>query len=227
MEKMMKSGSRTTFAALTALIVGANFIVSASLLMDKTPSALAQTQTAATVQLSPGALSIVYTPADFVMSPVNISSPVETYYSYYNNPRTVDPDGMADTRDGTALRVQDGRFKGGFELQAQVDTDYRSENNAIPRQNLGLRTGLGGPSEINETVTPDTVPVSAPLDLNEEYTTFTNPIVLLNGETETCDEGRVGIYTVYPSFRLLIPNDTPAGTYTASVTYTLLEQPTC
>jgi len=190
------------------------------------------------VELSAGTLSIIYTPADFVMSPIHISSPVTTYYSYYNNPHTVDPDGNPATRDGTALRVQDGRFKGGFELQSQVDSDYTSGANTIPLANLGIRTdatGTAGPedptgaviSEIDETVTPGTSKTTAPLDTAGVYTNFGMPLVLLNGGTDGCDKGRVGIYTVYPSFRLLVPNNTPAGSYTTSVTYTLLEQPAC
>jgi len=191
------------------------------------PRALAQNPTATVVQLNPGILSIVYSPADFVMSPVNISSPIEQYYSYYNNPRVLDQDQNPATRDGTGIRVQDGRFKGGFELQAQVDSDYASGNNKIPRSNLGIRTGVGAPSEINETVTNNTPATSAPLDKTTSYTNFQQPLVLLDGGTANCNEGRVGIYTVYPSFRLLVPNDTAAGTYTTSITYTLLENPAC
>jgi len=189
--------------------------------------AYAETPSDVAVQLNPDVLSIIYTPSDFNMSTVQISSPVTTYYSYYNNPRTVDPDENPATRDGTALRVQDGRYEGGFELQSQVDTDYVSGGNSIPRANLGVRTDIGGTSEIDETVTSGTDATTAPLDTAGDYTNFGSPLVLLNGATGTCDEGRVGIYTLYPSFRLLIPNNTPAGTYTTSVTYTLLEEPTC
>lgn len=209
-----------------AALLGINLAVSTAINLQS-PFALAQKPTPAVVELKPGILSIIYSPSDFVMTPVNISSPVETYNSYYLNPRSADPDGNPATRDGSALRVQDGRFKGGFELQAQVDSDYISATGTIPRTNLGVSTGIGGVSEINETITQDTTSTTAPLDSEEEYTPFTQPLVLLDASTSTCDEGRVGIYTVYPSFRLSIPNETPAGTYTTSVTYTLLEQPSC
>jgi hypothetical protein len=189
--------------------------------------ASAQAPSDVVILLNPTVLSIVYTPADFTMDPVQITSPITTYYSYYNNPGILDPDENPATRDGTALRVQDGRFNGGFELQAQVDTDYSSGVNTIPRANLGIRTDVDRTSQIDETITSGTPSTTAPLDSAGDYTNFNSPLVLLSGATAACDEGRVGIYTLYPSFRLLIPNDTPAGTYTTSVTYTLLEEPAC
>jgi hypothetical protein len=222
-----QAGKRTFLVPLT-IIMGINLLFSAGVFEGQNlPPAFAQTPSEATVTLNPSVLSIIYTPSDFVMDPVNISSPIETYYSYYNNPHTVDADGNLTTRDGTALRVQDGRFKGGFELQAQVDSDYVSGSNSIQKENLGMRTDIGGLSEVNETVTAGTTATTAPLDTVGDYTPFKTPLVLLDATTPSCDEGRVGIYTIYPSFRLQIPNSTPAGTYTTSVTYTLLEQPTC
>jgi hypothetical protein len=175
------------------------------------------------VQLTAGILSIVYTPGDFEMSPVNIDNPNGTFYSTWNNPDTVDPDGLTGTRDGTAMRVQDARYRGGFELQAQVDADYTSGSDTIPSTNLAIRTEN---STITENVVPGTAAVTAPID-GTSYTNFTSPLVVLNGATADCDHGRIGTYTVFPSFRLLVPVTTPAGTYSTTITYTLLEQPTC
>jgi hypothetical protein len=54
-----------------------------------------------------------------------------------------------------------------------------------------------------------------------DYTYFTAPTVdLLDGSAPE-NGGRVGIYTIYPSYRLTIPNNTPAGIYRNEITYTL------
>lgn len=69
----------------------------------------------------------------------------------------------------------------------------------------------------------------------EDYTAFSpdpgNPghslsLELLNGHVdETCSfiPGRIGVYTIYPHYRLTVPNDTPAGTYQNTITYTVLD----
>ncbi len=84
-----------------------------------------------------------------------------------------------------------------------------------------------------EVVKPGTpaVVVSTKGDPNEDldYTTFTedggNPgnslnVDLINGNTDIgC--GRVGLYTVYPSYRLDVPETTADGSYQNTITYTL------
>jgi hypothetical protein len=55
---------------------------------------------------------------------------------------------------------------------------------------------------------------------------FPNAVILLNSPA-ACGMGRVGIYTVFPSFRLHIPNSTDAGTYTTTITYSLIDDYRC
>ena len=46
-------------------------------------------------------------------------------------------------------------------------------------------------------------------------------LVLLDAPTATETGGRVGIYRLYPSFKLEIPDTTPACTSTSTITYTV------
>ncbi len=175
--------------------------------------------------ITEGTLSIIYTPADLNLEPVNIVSPSDVYYSYYDNLEIVDPDMQSLTRDGTALQVQDSRYNGGFELQGQVDTNFISEGNEIDFTNLGIKTSN---SIIIENVIEGTPAAVAPLDTPSDYTTFDSAIVLISASTTECiTQGRIGLYTIFPSFRLLVPNSAAAGSYTATLTYTLIESPAC
>lgn len=95
-----------------------------------------------------------------------------------------------------------------------------------------LQFNLAG-TDFIEVIKPGTpaVVVSTKGDPNEDldYTAFSedpgNPgnslnIDLINGNADI-DCGRVGIYTVYPSYRLDVPQSTPDGTYQNTITYTL------
>lgn len=90
-----------------------------------------------------------------------------------------------------------------------------------------------GGTDFTEVVKPGTpaVATAASGDPNEDldYVSFVedggNPgnslnLDLMNGNVDTgC--GRVGIYTLYPSYRLDVPNTTADGSYENTITYTL------
>jgi len=88
-------------------------------------------------------------------------------------------------------------------------------------------------TNFTEVVKPGTPVVAVPTDGNPavdiDYVSFTedggNPgsslnLDLMNGNVDTgC--GRVGIYTLYPSYRLDVPNTTNEGSFQSTITYTL------
>lgn len=92
---------------------------------------------------------------------------------------------------------------------------------------------IPGGTDFTEVVKPGTLPVTTATngDPNEDldYVNFVedggNPgnslnLDLMNGNVDTgC--GRVGIYTIYPSYRLDVPNLTVDGNYENTITYTL------
>lgn len=83
--------------------------------------------------------------------------------------------------------------------------------------------------DFSEVKKPGTASTSAPQTGNpnedNDYTSFPglSPIIdLLDGHSANgC--GRVGIYTVYPSFRLTIPETTEPGKYNNTITYTVFD----
>jgi hypothetical protein len=182
------------------------------------PFTLAQTNTDLGVTITPDILGIIYTPRDFIFTPVNIASPTKTYTSIYNNPRRSDQDKNQATRDGTVLQVQDGRFKGGFEIQAQANNFSDGGTNSIDKSNLSIRAAT---SSILETLKDTTI---AATEGAETYISMASPVVILNGAA-TCAEGRMGTYSLYPEYELAIPNSTPTGNYTTNITFTVVEQP--
>jgi len=221
MMERMKISKKTL--ALITLISGANLIL---------PIAFAQTPSDLGLSITPGTLSIYCEPIDITMPSVDIVSPVTTYYSYYVNPYILQIDGCTPALNtGTNLTVQDGRYAGGFELQAQVSDDYTSGSDIIAHANLGVKTDT---SSLSETVTPGLTATTFPLDAGStsnpaDYTDFSGmAIVLIEACTgNATSEGRVGYYVIYPSFRLVVPNDTPAGTYTTTITYSLYDASSC
>ncbi len=192
-------------------LVSAAIITGLTACMFSPFSATAQSPASVGVSITPGILSITHVPSGFTMTSVNIDSPITTYYSYYTNPETLD----------SSLVVVDNRFTGGFYLEVQVNTDYTSGGDTISRNLLGIRTNN---SDINETLMPGTPATTAPSESATEYTAFGSPVVILNSAVD-CGMGRVGSYTVYPSYRLQIPNATPAGNYATNITYTLTDDP--
>lgn len=206
------------FAAISALLFGLNSIMPFF--------AGAQELSTIGVSLNRGDFSIDATPTGFDFPPIHIDSPKNSYNSYYNS----------FTSDN-GLSLHDGRYSGGIRVTIQA-SDYdpgTPENPAddLPVSNLAIVTSNNNFDEILKTGTPA---MYAPLDgdpsVDADYTNFTNantPIIILDGAnltTPDCNIGRVGTYTVYPSFRLTVPNDTAAGNYSSTFTYDLMQAPT-
>ncbi len=172
--------------------------------------------------LDRGDFSIDTTPETFTLPSVSITRPNTAYKSYYN--------GFTDTNP---LSIHDGRYSGGILITIQA-SDYDPEtpddaSDDLAGTNLSVVTSNNSFTEVVKAATPA---MSAPLDGDPsddaDYTSFTAPLVILDGAggNPDCNIGRVGTYTTYPSFRLSVPNDTPAGTYTNTITYDLMEAPT-
>jgi hypothetical protein len=198
---------KTTIIGITTVITGltACFLNPFFSLAQSTPA-----PSTVGVLLTPGTLSITHIPSSFTMTPVNIDSPVTEYYSYYTNPET----------EEERLTVNDNRFDGGFTLDAQVNGDYSSGSDSIIKTGLGIKTQN---SQISETLKGTTPATRLPAE--SDYVSFSDtPIVIIDASVD-CNMGRVGEYAVYPSFRLQIPNDTPAGNYSTNITYTLIDNP--
>ncbi len=89
----------------------------------------------------------------------------------------------------------------------------------------------------SETPKPDTPPVYSPILATpatdtSNYTMFTEdsmnpgfsvPMVVFEGSA-CSSQGRLGNYTVYPSFLLQIPGTTPADTYQNTITFTIIDK---
>lgn len=171
--------------------------------------------------LDRGDFSIDTTPSSFSFTAINITSPDTVYKSYYNG-----------YTGNNRLKVHDGRYAGGIRVTVQA-TSYDPGTPADPTDdiaasNLAVLTSNDSFSEVLKSGTPA---MSAPLNgdpsADSDYTSFTSPIVILDGAggAPSCSIGRVGTYTTFPSFRLTIPNATPAGTYSSTITYDLMEAP--
>ncbi len=172
--------------------------------------------------LDRGDFSIDTTPTTFTLPSVNISTPNTAYKSYYNGFTNTNP-----------LSVHDGRYSGGIRVTVQA-SDYDpatpdDTSDDLASTNLSIVTSNNAFSEVVKTATPAmSAPLAGDPADDADYTSFTAPLVILDGagNSPDCNIGRVGTYTTYPSFRLTIPNDTPAGTYTNTITYDLMEAPT-
>jgi len=179
-------------------------------------------------QVTPITFNFDATPANFTFSAVNIDNPTQVYSSYYVNPQTRD--------DSTSLIAHDGRYNGGFKVTVQADDFVKTGNNAIviPASQLSLVTAASNIDEVlKDGTTPAAVPMEGdPSDGSTDYDQaghqFTSPggIDIISAPATCGPEGRVGTYQTYPSFKLHIPNNTPAGNYTSTLTYTITADPT-
>lgn len=163
------------------------------------------------------------TPANITFDSTNISSPNTNYDTYFVNPLT----------SGNAIVAHDGRFSGGFQVTIQADNFVKtgSPGTTIPANNLSIVTSN---NTFTDTIKTGTPAVTAPLDGNPasqsaDYSlpghSFTGALVIIDGTTADCVQGRVGTYTTYPSYRLHIPNTTQSGQYTGTLTYTIVPAP--
>lgn len=164
-----------------------------------------------------------------VFPPVRITSPRGNYNSYYFNPYTSD----------RLVRVHDGRYNGGFVLQVQV-TDYVNTldpEKRIGASNIAIVTEKNPPLEhgsdtgFHEVKKDGTPPVATPLDgIATNGTTYTpfvdekTPLNAVYAPACSVTQGRIGVYELYPSYRLHIPPTTPAGSYKSTITWTVIDE---
>jgi|GEM_PF-2771460 len=121
-------------------------------------------------------------------------------------------------------------------IDANINPFGRPFNHGTTYQNAQIRfTPVS--TEFNEITKPDTPPAYAPTNANsvEDTTNFTmftedtdNPgfsIPVTTIEAAACAfQGRLGNYTVFPSFILAIPPTTAADTYQNTITFTIIDK---
>lgn len=109
-----------------------------------------------------------------------------------------------------------------------------------------LQAIFSGGFDFTEVKQPGTSAVSAVLSGNpsndgnpandNDYVSFIEdsngtslPQEILDGHVDASCGGRIGVYTVYPSYRLVVPANTADGTYQNTITYTLMDStdPSC
>jgi hypothetical protein len=184
-------------------------------------------QSAIGEQVTPITFNFDLTPANFNFTPIHISAPSEILNSYYINPQPND--------NTTALVAHDGRYNGGFKVTVQVDDFVKtgSPGTTISASELAIVTISSADEVRKNTTTPavfsmDGDPSSISTDYDNPGHQFTSlgGIDIISAPAACSTEGRVGTYTTYPSFRLHVPTNTQAGTYTSTLTYTITAEPT-
>jgi len=145
--------------------------------------------------------------------------------------------GMTDTGEGPVVGVT----KGGPLLDPPSATYTDSTLNQLtpnPNNRLNGKTALFTTGlDFTEVKVPGTASVIAPSKgdpaTEADYWNFpdgggSGTVDLLNGDltqTPAC-EGRVGLYTIYPSYKLVVPSDTEEGDYESVITYTVYDSTT-
>jgi hypothetical protein len=113
---------------------------------------------------------------------------------------------------------------GNLESSIYTESILKIENNPTGLSGQGTTFSPSGFDylETKKANTPATIALTNGNPHSDaDYHTFTVPIVdLLDGASPPTG-GRIGIYTIYPSYRLNIPSTTPAGIYRSEITYTL------
>lgn len=191
-------------------------------------SAQINEQSAVGEQIAPITFNFDSTPANFDFSTIHISSPSENLNSFYVNPQPID--------GSTALVAHDGRYNGGFKVTVQADNFVKtgSPGTIISAGELSIVTSSSTADEVRKNTTAvATFPMDgSPLQNSTDYDNpghqFTSPggIDIISAPADCTTEGRVGVYTTYPSFRLHVPTTTQAGTFTSTLTYTITAEPT-
>lgn len=194
------------------------FGISAVLFGFLTIISFASAQSSGITVIAAGNLAIDASPESFVFDPVEIDSASATFKEYYVNPET----------STSSIEVHDGRFSGGFQVTIQ-SSDYASAGGTIANTNLCVVTTsttideilLGTPAAVYSALDGD--PYN---DGDFDSNCFgVSPLVLFVGQASPL-EGRVGVYTSYPSFRLNIPTSTPDGIYSNTITYDISDDTT-
>jgi len=209
---------------ITASILTVFFGVST--LIPLMASAQINEQSSVGEQIAPITFNFDQTPNSFDFSPIHISSPSEILHSYF-----VNPGGRVNS-----VVAHDGRYDGGFKVTVQADNFVKtgSPGVVISASELSIVTNNSAADEVRKaTTTVATFPMDGdPAQLSTTYDDpghhFTSPggIDIISAPAECLTEGRVGNYTTEPSFRLHVPVNTVAGTYTSTLTYTITADPT-
>jgi hypothetical protein len=175
-------------------------------------------QSGLTQQLNPGNFGISHIPASFSFSQIHIQRPGNSY-SYY----ITSPDSQKNY-----ISIYDGRYDGGIKLSVQVTNHFSQTSQISLTQESAIVSNFSATQEVKES-TP-AVTTENLLYYSEttptEATTFqpfpeNGILVLLDAPTANTGQGRVGTFTLYPSYKLTIPDTTPAGTYQSTITYTI------
>jgi len=137
-----------------------------------------------------------------------------------------------DTKAGPIIGVTKGGSAGSPTSNTYTESRLSSQSEGKNAASKQAKFSIAG-TNFTESVKPGTsavvVATTGSPSIDIDYTNFTedsgNPgnslnMDLMNGNTDTgC--GRVGIYTIYPSYRLDIPRTTNAGLFQSTITYTL------
>ncbi len=171
-----------------------------------------------TQEIGPGNFGISHIPQGFNFDALNITSPGTKHRYYIATPGT----------NNNYIEIYDGRYDGGFKLTVQA-TNYSSGTHSLGvTQESFITSNFSATQEIKD----DTDPVSETnllyhnMSDPDENTSFQNfppngILVILDAPTASSSQGRVGTYRLYPSFKLDVPDTTPAGTYSNTITYTI------
>jgi hypothetical protein len=231
---LMPKKNRKIFAATLAFVCALFLLIC--------PAALAQTPTATVVITRTPYLTLVDIPASFSFGSLSVSKDAHDLFSNAN--------GQLPAETNT-ISVQDTRNEGGFTLQAQAGVFVSAQNptDTISSSNLRIvssseldaapggdllgnvyyLTGYAGSPTTGETENIATS-VSATGTAFGDVATFDavsgnsldGPVEIFSG-CLSGSQGRVGTMATGFAFTLHIPAYTPAGEYSTTVTYTIID----
>ena len=205
---------RKIFAFIT-IIFTANLIVGQIVLAQSSQDT---EQVGFTQQLNPGNFGISHIPSSFSFPQIHIQKPGNVYSHYITSPDL----------QNNYISIYDGRYDGGIKLSVQVTSHYSQTSQIALTQESVIVSNFTATQEVKGS-TP-AVMTGNILYYSEntpnEATTFqqfpeNGILVLLDAPTSLTNQGRVGTFTFYPSYKLAIPDTTPAGTYQSTITYTI------
>ena len=219
---------------VSTAILGLNAIYPLLVLAQVTQTQILSTQqtTELTQQLNRGDyLGILQTPTSFSYQATTIDYPTNKTVFYINTPDT----------NKNPIIIYDGRYNSGFKVSVTA-TNYTSGENQISITNAAVFVSNLTTEEKLKSDTPavtstliGSLYTDTPTENNTSFQNFPESgiIDLINapacpgttGNEQTTGQGRVGKYTLYPSFRLQIPKTTKTGKYENQITYTITDEP--
>lgn len=136
---------------------------------------------------------------------------------------------LTDTGESPIIGITNGGSVPAGELSSSVYTESVFSQTSAPSNLEDIHINLQ-PSGFDfiEVKIPGTPAAIAPYNGSptddSAYANFTGTgiVNLIDGTATPITEGRIGLYTVYPSFRLEVPNSTDDGTYQSEITYDLV-----